>query len=103
MRRDPLTDVERSAGVPSVDDVAVELGWISVDPDPDGLDVRLQVHGGSWTLWSGLPCYDDDHRGGWGASVLPIPCSPQDRIDCATDLIEQVREDLATMLEENQR
>ena len=56
-----------------------------------GTDIRLQVHKGAWSLHTGSPDYDQDHRGFWGASWLPRSrCNTR---EIAKELIEQVLDD----------
>lgn len=58
------------------------------------IDVRLNVQEGGWALLTGDACYDDDHRGLWGASHLKGG-GGRHGSNCeavATELLEQARE-----------
>jgi len=57
------------------------------------IDVRLQVlDDGGWAVHSGQACYDTDHHGAWGASIMD---GESDLTEIAEDLIEQVKEQIA--------
>jgi hypothetical protein len=74
--------------------VTSDLSWMGVNDET--VDVRLQVlEDGTYTLHTGDASYDTDHRGFWGSGTLTRPCSPQDRIDLAKDLVAQVLEHAA--------
>jgi hypothetical protein len=80
---------------PSIEDVADRLrdfveGIDTEDEDGGGIEVRLQVHdGGAWSVHTGDPSYDTDHRGFWGSAYLD---AEEDVREVASDLIEQARE-----------
>jgi len=68
--------------------------------DDQEVDVRLQVYdesGWGWAIRVGSSDYDLDHRGYWGASSL----SRQDKIktlrEIARDLIDQAKEQEASV------
>ena len=83
---------------PTLADVVAALEEVKADPYvdlADGVecDVRLQVYlDGRWAIRFGLPAYDADHHGFWGADVL---CSDSDLTDMAEGLITQVLEEAA--------
>lgn len=58
-----------------------------------GSDVRLQVHAGSWSFHTGDSCYDQDHRGAWGAGFCPLGVTRKEAREIARDLIDQARSD----------
>jgi hypothetical protein len=58
-----------------------------------GIDLRLQVHGGSWSLHTGDSQYDQDHRGAWGVGFLPWERS--NLTELARELIEDALESYA--------
>ena len=63
--------------------------------DTPGTDVRLQVYSdGGWSFRWGPSDYDQDHHGYWGATFLPY--GRTNLSDLARDLIEQIRDDMAT-------
>lgn len=83
---------------PSIKTIASELRLINANVEGE-CDVRLQVYEDSqWAIRSGLPDYDHDHRGFWGASSVPgvggRNMQPRrfKSEDVARDLIEQARE-----------
>lgn len=57
------------------------------EDDVAGIDVRLQVHDGSWTFHAGDPQYDQDHRGAWGYGFLSW--ERQNLTNLARDLIDE--------------
>jgi hypothetical protein len=85
------------------------------DPDNPGswamMEVRLQVrvsdHGDPdyraivWTIWTGDPSYDLDHRGWWGSTVIPFNGDPDhegedfDPVALADDMIAEVLDSAA--------
>lgn len=86
--------------VPSKEDVAKVLAFKQafigddfVDGEGNiGMDVRLQVHSGMWSILTGDSSYDQDHRGCWGSGWLS---RETDCNELAADLIGQVEEDAA--------
>lgn len=95
---------------PSIKDVAEVLRGIawntelevpeSDDEDDDDSDlyieVRLQVSDdGSWRVWHGLPDYDTDHRGYWGASAVFPFATKKDCVDVARVLKLEAQDDYA--------
>lgn len=64
------------------------------EDEPSG-DIRLQIHGGGWQTHHGDSQYDQDHRGAWGSSCVPVPCAWKAARDIARDLIDQVLDQLA--------
>ena len=92
---------KRLRGIPSIQSLASELTfqkrWI---PDASefekgetrGIDVRLQVHDGSWSLHTGDSSYDQDHRGHWGAGFLTPRCNAR---ELARELIDEAEESAA--------
>lgn len=78
-------------------DVAGELEALraefrEIDPDsnePCALDVRLQVHEGKWTVWSGDSSFDTDHRGAWGSGAVRADMDGKALRAVAEDLIRQ--------------
>ena len=58
-----------------------------------GVDVRLQVSAADWTLHTGDPSYDTDHRGFWGAGFLPY--GRTNLRELARDLISEARDQWA--------
>lgn len=91
---------------PTVSELATELRAINrnVECDPGGdwanstgCDVRLQVYpDGQWAVRWGSSDYDQDHRGYWGASVIPGVVRgieiDFDAEEIAQDLLEQAEE-----------
>lgn len=77
---------------PSIAHVADVLR--AVNETVEGIcDVRLQVYpNGLWAVRTGLPDYDQDLRGYWGASYVPGDRRRFNSRDVARDLIEQARE-----------
>lgn len=69
--------------------------YIAAHSDEPSIDVRLNVQKGSWELLSGDPCYDTDHRGHWGSAMIGQDDTPESLLATATDLIDQVRDDIA--------
>lgn len=59
----------------------------------EGLDMRLRIHCGLWSLDSGCPDYDQDHRGEVGLGWL---CLHGARSQKAKD--ERIREAVADMI-----
>lgn len=55
------------------------------------VSIRLQVTESGWSVLSGDPQYDQDHRGHWGASSLEVEGDQT----LAEDLISQVEESIA--------
>lgn len=53
------------------------------------IDVRLQVGERGWSVHTGDPSYDQDHRGFWGASSMD---GRTNCYDLAKDLIDQARD-----------
>lgn len=53
------------------------------------IDVRLQVSERGWSVHTGDPSYDQDHRGFWGASSMN---ESTNCYDLAKDLIDQARD-----------
>lgn len=49
----------------------------------------------SWELKTGLPCYDTDHRGYWGAGVVSADDASRDMAALAKDLLEEALEALS--------
>ena len=67
--------------------------WTDIE---DGIDVRLQVvPGEGWSLHTGDPSYDIDHRGYWGTTVVSGEDSEVSLRECARELIEEVRDAIA--------
>lgn len=66
----------------------------SLPEDERWIDVRLQVlENGTWAIHTGNSSYDQDHRGYWGASCLPMHGTGRfNARDVAKDLIEQARD-----------
>lgn len=67
------------------------------DDDPDafaGMEIRLQWHGGEWSIHTGDPQYDQDHRGAWGSTVIPFvgdpDADPFDPVAVADELISDM-------------
>lgn len=58
-------------------------------------EVRLQAVDGGWTLWTGDPCYDTDHRGCWASASLPYAASDAECADIAACLIDELADDEA--------
>ena len=59
----------------------------------DEIDVRLQVEdNGTWTVHSGDPQYDTDHKGFWGASTVDPTDTDDELFDRADDLINQAKD-----------
>lgn len=94
-----------SIELPTVDEVASYLLAIWDQVESEDVDVRLQVVDGTWYLHSGDASYDQDHRGFWGAGSLPgkaerSALTPRDRATMArmwaSDLVDEVREEVAT-------
>lgn len=85
---------------PTIKEVALDLRRINtnVESEPDkGCDVRLQLYpAGDWAIRVGLPDYDLDHLGYWGASSVPGVVNGQvkrfNSTDLARDLISQVKD-----------
>ena len=90
---------------PSVDEIANALRAVDTDvgtptadlPDDDRyVDVRLQVYpDGGWAIRVGDSSYDLDHRGFWGASLLPCNGGEFDAMDVAQELRDQAEDDYA--------
>jgi hypothetical protein len=53
-----------------------------------GTDVRLQIHE-DWELHFGASCFDQDHRGVWGAGWVPRGCTIEEAREIANDLVDQ--------------
>jgi hypothetical protein len=88
---------------PSIKDVSSEIRGIVRYPelaDPENedhegnwMDVRLQIwNDGSWNIHTGDSQYDQDHRGFWGATSIPM-IGRFDSRETAKELLEQARED----------
>ena len=110
--RNPIrSNLRANPGIwPSIRDVAEELTAQKkqlrrimsredlMDEDGEGgsgTDVRLQVTAdGGWAIHTGLSDYDQDHRGYWGASWLPVYSRGSMR-ELAKDLIDQARDQAA--------
>jgi hypothetical protein len=58
-------------------------------------DCRLQVHGGTWTLWTGDSSYDTDHRGYWGANSVSPDDDKATLEAVADDLLDECADDFA--------
>lgn len=86
-----MSEGQRFPSIRDVRAVLVELNRTPISGD-EGLDVRLQVHGDHWKIWSGLSDYDTDHRGYWGASSIPGSRRRFNATDTARDLINQARD-----------
>lgn len=81
---------------PRIDDVAAELRKINANIEGE-TDVRLQVYdNGHWAIRTGSSDYDQDHRGYWGASLLPGVVRGEmvrfSSIRTAKELLAQVKE-----------
>ena len=64
---------------------------IADDEGNPSIDVRLQVlANGDYYHHSGLPCYDTDHRGFWGAGSVSPSDGEVELIQIARDMVEQV-------------
>jgi hypothetical protein len=87
------------AGLPTIREVLGDLVAVRDEirgyGDVDETDVRLQVHGGSWSLHSGDAQYDTDHRGYWGAGSVSKDDSQASLRTTAKELIAEVEEDYA--------
>ena len=60
--------------------------------EDDELDVRLQVRdNGNWEIHYGLPCYDTNRRGYWGAAIINECTNRTEAEAVAQDLISQVK------------
>lgn len=81
---------------PSIKDVAADLRDVKraiLGDDIPDTDVRLQVESsGAWTIHTGDPCYDTDHRGFWGAGSIDRRTNCR---DLACDLIDQAKDHAA--------
>jgi hypothetical protein len=83
---------------PTVEEVAERLsdivcGLDADDEEGDAVEVRLQVmDGGAWSIHTGDPSYDTDHRGFWGSAYLD---AEEDVREVASDLISQARDHCA--------
>lgn len=85
---------------PSIKDVAhslrlangsLDVAWL--EEGEHGFDVRLQVYSdGSYSVHTGDPCYDQDHRGYWGSSSLPGHPRRFNSYELARDLLDQAKE-----------
>jgi hypothetical protein len=65
-----------------------------LDPDePPTGDVRLRFHAGEWSLLTGDPQYDTDHRGYWASGVVLMT----DEEHVLDDLAERLFEDVVDM------
>ncbi len=90
---------------PSIVDVAAYLRGIdtthpetwSLPEDERWIDVRLQVWpDGTWAIHTGDSSYDQDHRGYWGASSLPMFGTGRfNARDTARELIDQAKDQQA--------
>ena len=80
---------------PTVKELARDLAdikrWLRAN-GIDETDIRLQVRESGWCTHTGDPCYDQDHRGFWGASSIDRTTNCR---ELARDLIDQAREDQA--------
>lgn len=81
---------------PPIKEVALELRQINANVEGP-CDVRLQIYpDGQWAVRWGLPDYDQDHRGYWGASSVPgVVKGRVSRFrsrELAKDLIEECRD-----------
>lgn len=61
--------------------------------EPAMMEVRLQVHDdGTWSIHTGDPQYDQDHRGAWGDAVVAFEGAPDgttfDAEETADELID---------------
>ena len=68
------------------------------DIDDNGgpcIDVRVRYYDGNWSLLSGSPNYDQDHRGHWGAGSVGVKKSFVTCMGIAEELVEQVLESIA--------
>lgn len=59
------------------------------------MELRLQIHDdGTWSIHTGDPQYDQDHRGVWADTVVPFEGDPDgqtfDAEDVADELIERL-------------
>lgn len=82
----------------ALEDIKLRLDCLVADCQEFGvesMDVRLQVLPNRedpsqtvFRVWSGLPCYDTDHSGHWGASTVTRN-GFEDISEVAIDLIEQ--------------
>lgn len=94
----------------TISEVARDLREISIDfapcidedNDQEGaneeenyLDVRLQVHAGSWALHTGDSQYDQDHRGYWGSASIDGVLTRKAAREMARDLIDQAADQFA--------
>jgi hypothetical protein len=76
--------------LPSAKEVADVLTFINASAEGE-LDVRLQVYpSGKWAVRWGLPDYDLDHHGFWGAGI--VDGGELDSIAEARALLDQVQE-----------
>ena len=75
---------------PSIKNVAHDLRVFARNID-ETCDVRLQVYpDGAWAVRVGLSDYDQDHRGFWGASCIPL--GRFNATNLARELISQCRD-----------
>ncbi len=59
-------------------------------------EIRLQVTDSGWSVQTGDPSYDLDHRGFWGASSIEPDASYAQCREIAKGLIEEARDAYAT-------
>ena len=87
---------------PTTDELVNEMAEMLDVPVDSGvdLDVRLQVlDDGTWHLHYGDACYDTDHHGYWGASVITRGMRRKELADVADDLIAQAADHQAQVNE----
>lgn len=92
-------DFESSGGISSLTNDILAISQ-DIDatylPVPDGsepiIECRIQYHNGIFGWYTGQPCYDTDHRGHWGASVVTQNMTREEARNVAGDLLDQVIE-----------
>lgn len=84
--------------IPTRQEIMDELEDVlrSLDDPDEGTEVRLQyVPEEGWEVLSGLPDYDLDHQGFWGAGWVEGQYGPDELAEVARDLLDQVEDAMA--------
>jgi hypothetical protein len=63
------------------------------DSDFSGIDCRLRVFDGDWSLITGDSQFDTDHRGYWAYGSIPYYCTLEEAQEIAESLIKALEEE----------
>lgn len=98
INQSPIPDVEQLARDIQDFSIALERDGFDELPEPFA-DVRLRYYKGTWSLLTGDPSFDSDHRGFWGSGLVGTDETINSARSIALGLIEEVNEEIATSLD----